>query len=281
VPTHSNSESISRHVEELVRGVDGRARAAVVWQRLSEAEPRLSFNAAERFHAASLVKVPAMVELFRRVGDGTLRLQDTHLVANCFESMADDRTFELSRDSDSECDLYDQIGSPVTLEVLCELMIASSSNLAANNLIRLLGAERIQLTMDCLGADGVRVVRCVEDYAAHAHGIDNVVTAEGLLTLFTAIGTGRAITATASTAMTTILARQRFRDGIPAGLPAATRVAHKTGTTSEVHHDAGLVFGPRPYALIVLTAGIADRGVSAGLIADIARAVHRFAEASV
>jgi len=270
-----------RQIEVLVRGVVGRARAAVAWQRLTDAEPRLSINSAERFHAASLVKVAAMVELFRRVSDGTLRFDDTVLVANRFDSMADGRTFGLSRDTDTERDLYDRIGSRVTLESLCELMITSSSNLAANSLIRLLRAERIQLTMNDLGAYGVRVVRCVEDHAAHAQGIDNVATADGLLTLFTAIGTGRAISASASTAMTNILARQQFTDGIPAGLPAGTRVAHKTGTTSEVHHDAGLVLSTRPYALVVLTAGIADRGVSAGLIADIARTVHCFAEADV
>jgi beta-lactamase class A len=281
VPPHSASDSVFQQIDESVRGVGGRARAAVAWQPLNDAHPRLSINAAERFHAASLVKVPAMVELFRRVSDGTLHLDDTLLVTNRFESVAADRMFELSPDTDTERDLYDRIGSHVTLELLCELMITRSSNLAANNLIRLLGAERIQLTMDELDVDGVRVVRCVEDDAAHAQGINNLVTAKGLLTLFTAIGTGRAINASASTAMTTILARQQFTDGIPSGLPAGTRVAHKTGTTSDVHHDGGLVLSARPYALVVLTAGIADRGVSAGLIADIARTVDRFAETSV
>jgi beta-lactamase class A len=55
--------------------------------------------------------------------------------------------------------------------------------------------------------------------------------------------------------MLEILLDQRFKGGIPAGLPDATRVAHKTGNISTVHHDAGIVFleGRQPYVLVVLS----------------------------
>jgi beta-lactamase class A len=39
--------------------------------------------------------------------------------------------------------------------------------------------------------------------------------------------------------MLQILLDQRFKGGIPAGLPRPARVAHKTGNISTVHHDAG------------------------------------------
>ena len=51
-----------------------------------------------------------------------------------------------------------------------------------------------------------------------------------------------------------ILERQEFNDGIPAGLPNGTRVAHKTGEITATWHDAALIYPPdgRPYTLAVL-----------------------------
>ena len=64
-------------------------------------------------------------------------------------------------------------------------------------------------------------------------------------------------------------------EGIPAGLPEGTRVAHKTGWITGVTHDAALVYPPgrKPYVLVVLTKGIPDRPVAQKLIADISRLV--------
>jgi len=70
-----------------------------------------------------------------------------------------------------------------------------------------------------------------------------------------------------------ILKRQKFNDGIPAGLPAGTAVAHKTGTITKIHHDAAILYGPRPYVLVVLVRGIQDQKVSAALMASISREV--------
>ena len=60
--------------------------------------------------------------------------------------------------------------------------------------------------------------------------------------------------------MVAILKRQNFNDAIPAGLPSGIVVAHKTGNITKIHHDAAIVFGPRPYVLVVLVRGLADEG---------------------
>ena len=88
-----------------------------------------------------------------------------------------------------------------------------------------------------------------------------------------AIADGAVVDQASSQAMVEILARQHFRDGLPAGLPAGVRVAHKTGEITKIHHDGGIVFAERPYVIVVLVRGIADRAVSARLIADISRAL--------
>jgi beta-lactamase class A len=74
--------------------------------------------------------------------------------------------------------------------------------------------------------------------------------------------------------MVEILKRQKFNDAIPAGLPPGTVVAHKTGDITRIHHDAAIVFGPRPYVLVLLVRGIEDQKKSAALMAEMSRVVY-------
>ena len=87
------------------------------------------------------------------------------------------------------------------------------------------------------------------------HGINNRVTADGLVGLLRLIAEERAFTPELSREMLDILHGQQFRSGIPAGLPREVRVAHKTGDISTVAHDAGVVYlpGRKPYVIAVLT----------------------------
>jgi beta-lactamase class A len=120
----------------------------------------------------------------------------------------------------------------------------------------------------------MRVLRSVEDQKAFDEGLNNTTDAASLLTLFWKLGRGEVVSLAASAEMVAILKRQRFDDAIPAGLPPGTVVAHKTGTMTRIHHDGGIVYGARPYALVVLVRGIDDRQTSARLIADITKAIH-------
>ena len=84
---------------------------------------------------------------------------------------------------------------------------------------------------------------------------------------------GQAVSRKADAEMVAILERQNFNDAIPSGVPDGMEVAHKTGNITKIHHDAAIVFGPRPYMLVVLVRGLDDEGHSAELIASISREV--------
>ena len=226
------------------------------------------------FHAASTMKVPVMIELFYQVKQGKLKLEDKIVVKNQFHSIVDGSPYSLSAADDSEGDLYKAEGQSRTLGELCELMITVSSNFATNLLIEKLGVETIRATVHALGADGVVVLRGVEDGKAFAKGLNNTTTARGLATLLEAIARGKAVDAARSRTMIAILARQKFNEGIPAGLPAGIAVAHKTGEITKIHHDAAIVFAKRPYVLVILVRGLADNKQSAALIKDISRELY-------
>jgi beta-lactamase class A len=226
------------------------------------------------FHAASTMKIPVLIELFRQVQQGKVKLDDKLMVKNEFHSIVDGLSYKLNAADDSEADLYQAEGQSRSLRELCELMITVSSNFATNLIIEKLGVENIRATVQGLGADGVRVLRGVEDGKAFEKGLNNTATARGLAILLEAIAKEKAVDAASSQEMIAVLTRQKFNEGIPAGLPPGISVAHKTGEITEIHHDAAIVFARRPYLLVILVRGLVDIKQSAALMADISRQIY-------
>jgi len=252
-------ESSGAEVSVAMRTLDGRSE--------------LLIDPDRKFHAASTMKVPIMIELFRQAEAGTLKLDEPLSIRNEFHSIVDGSVYQLSVGDDSDKDVYARIGKTMTLRELCEAMITVSSNFAANLLIERVGAENVRKTVARLGGDGMLVLRGVEDQKAFDKGMNNETTARALEVLLLAIAQGRAVSPNADAEMAAILKRQKFRDAIPAGVPDGVAVGHKTGTITKIHHDAAIVYGPRPYVLVVLVRGIQDQKVSGPLIASISRDV--------
>jgi beta-lactamase class A len=233
------------------------------------------FHADDTFHAASTMKIPVMIELFHQVKEGKLRLTDTIPIRNEFHSIVDGSTYKLDPTDDSETDLYRAEIQTRTLSEICELMITVSSNLATNLMIEKLGVENIRAEVKSLDAPGMHVLRGVEDQKAFDKGLNNTTTARGLQILLSAIADGKAVDANSSHQMIEILERQKFNEGIPAGLPSGTKVAHKTGELTKLHHDAAIVYARRPFVLVILVRGMPDIKDSAAVMADIAHILYQ------
>jgi beta-lactamase class A len=236
----------------------------------------LFLNADTSFHAASTMKVPVMIGLFRRASTGSFRMDQQLMIVNQFASIVDGSPYTLDPHSDSDTTLYQHIGARVRVDTLLRLMITRSSNLATNTLIALVGAADVNRTMRLLGAHRIQVVRGVEDGKAFDKGLINTTTARDLATILRAIEEGRAASTVATAEMREILLAQEFNEKIPAGLPPGIRIAHKTGEITAHSHDAAIVYPPgrRPYVLVVLTRGIQDGARSSKLIADISAIVY-------
>jgi beta-lactamase class A len=269
VLVHPAQDNLHARIQQLIAASGG--DVAVV---LSDGNAiLLAIDPEKEFHAASTMKVPVMIELFRQADAGRLSLDDALPVKNEFHSIVDGSVYQLSVGDDSDAEVYRAVGKTMTLRQLCEAMITVSSNFAANLLIERLGAKNIQRTVDELGAGGMHVLRGVEDQKAFDKGMNNTTTAAALTALLARITEGTAASKDSCREMTNILARQHFNDAIPAGLPPGTPVAHKTGNITGIHHDAAIVGGPHPYVLVVLVRGITDEKKSAALIASISREV--------
>jgi len=267
------ASTLETRVREIIAASG--AEVAVAFRTL-DGRSELLIDPDKPFHAASTMKLPVMIELFRQVHAGTVSLDDALPIRNEFHSIVDGSPFALSEGDDSDKDVHAAAGKTLTLRQLCEAMITVSSNFAANLLIERLGVENIRRTVTALGADGMQVLRGVEDQKAYDKGLNNTTTARGLMVLLDRTAHGTAVDAQSDTEMIAILKRQQFNTGIPAGVPAGTSVAHKTGNITRIHHDAGIVYGPSPYVLVVLVRGIDDLQKSAAVMADISKTVYGY-----
>jgi len=241
----------------------------------AETSLQWSYNADAVFHAASTMKLAVLLAVFRQFTRGEFTLDEPVHVRNKFLSIHDRKPYMLDINRDTEGEVYERLGRTMSVRQLAYHMITASSNLATNLLVDVVGVPVIRTALDELGIEGIKVLRGVEDHAAFEAGFNNEVTANGLLKLLRLIAEGNAYGEEASAQMREILLDQRFKSGIPAGLPQEARVAHKSGNISTVHHDAGIVYleGRKPYVLVILTQFASETGLTTA-VADVSRDIY-------
>ena len=238
----------------------------------------LLINERVMFHAASTMKTPVMIEVFRQAQEGRFSLDDSISVRNEFKSVVDGSLYELDPKDDSDDSMYKRIGGKASIRNLIHQMITVSSNLATNVLIGLVGAEKVTGTMRELGAHDIEVLRGVEDGKAFERGMNNRTNAYDLLLILEAIAEGRAVDPSSSEAMVDVLLAQKFGDVIPALLPPNVRVAHKTGNITGVEHDSGIVYLPdgRRYVLVLLSKDLTNVKEGKQALARVSKRIYDF-----
>ena len=269
-----SGEGLPEKIEALIRA-SGAETVAVAYYDL-DTRKELLINPDIDFHAASTMKVPVMMEIYRQAEARKLSLDQRIPVKNDFASIVDGSHYSLAPDGDSDQSLYTKVGQTETIRELIRLMITVSSNLATNILIERISPQRVMDLMRKIGANNTRVLRGVEDGKAFQKGLNNTTTARDLMIILRRIAERRAVSTKASDEMINVMFDQKFNDGIPAGLPQNARVSHKTGSITRINHDAAIVYpaARKPYVLVVLTRGIDDEKLAHKLIADISRVVY-------
>ena len=250
---------------------------AIAFSDLSSGD-ELFVNEHETFHAASTMKTPVLIELYKQVAEGKFSLSDSIEIKTEFKSIVDGSPYQLNAADDSEQELYKMVGQKATLSELAYKMIIVSSNLATNLIIEKVGAENVTQTMRSLGAQDMLVLRGVEDSKAFAKGLNNFTTAFDLMTIFKQMALGKTVNDQSSQAMIGILMDQTFSSIIPAKLPKDVKVAHKTGWINGQHHDSGIVFLPdgRKYVLVLLSKGFTDEKAATEMMATVSEMVYHY-----
>ncbi len=242
---------------------------------------RFARNASTPHYAASTMKLPLALAAMRKAVRGELDLSMPVPVHNRFTSVADGSTFSVDPAEDEDPGTWAALdhGTRTVLQ-LADHAIAHSGNLATNLLLELVGLDEVAKVLDNAGCSSETVVRRgIEDAKAREAGITNTVTAADLGLIMS--GVGRRDTALGGpmvcAPVEAMLARQRHRNQIPAGLPAGVPLANKTGEIPGVSHDVCLVrpLDRAPFVLSICTTTELKEEPAAALVASLAKDVWK------
>ena len=197
----------------------------------------VSFQEDLPLQAASVIKIPILIEAFTRLENGTLHKSDLFTVKK--------------EDKLPSCGAltYMHDGLEVTLEDLYTLMIILSDNTATNLLIKHLGMEQINETMQKLGCKQIKLNRLLFDSEKSALGIENYISAGDIAFLLEKMYLGELVSKEASAEMIRILKNQRLNGKIPFYIHGKADIAHKTGEDDGITHDVGIVYGKEPFII--------------------------------
>jgi beta-lactamase class A len=267
-------DRVSERLAQVERQARARALAVSVYD--TESGARLDYQADRWFHAASTIKVAILAGVYAAIHEGRWPPHARLHIRNRFFSAADGSLFRISAERDANAEVHAAIGKMMRIRELAHHMITTSSNLATNLLLDLVGVETVQGVLDHYKIDGIDFRRGVEDERAFAAGIINRTTASGLMSLLRLIEAERVFSPELSREMLDILHQQEFRNGIPARLPREVRVAHKTGDISTIAHDAGIVYpaSRKPYIIAILTEWDPDTSGRTATIATVSQEVY-------
>lgn len=216
-------------------------------------------NADRQFPAASIIKLPIMVEAFKQAEEGLLDLETKVELADTDKVGGSGVLRVMSQ------------GIKIPVVDLIRLMIVISDNTASNLLIDLLGIECVNRTMRELGLAGTVLRRKLMILPVPVQSV-NSVTPEDITSLLGRIAEGQVVSHRACEEMVKILKEQQYNDLIPALLPLSggkekslvgqipeVEIAHKTGSVSGVRHDAAIVYTHSTgYVVTILTSDLPD-----------------------
>ena len=204
---------------------------------------------------ASLYKVGVLVEAFRQIEAGLLRLDETL------------RLLPIDWAPGAGI-LQGRIGTQVTINDALRLMIGISDNTAAHAVVRRIGVDRVNANNQRLGLSNTRYY--IDDRP-------DTTTAADMARLLSLLATGRLAGVEATGQMLDLLQQVQPAAWLPRGVPSTIAVAHKSGQLDSVRNDAGIVFGPTGrYVVVVLTDNRPNAMKGENAIVQVARSVHAY-----
>jgi len=221
------------------------------------------YDAAASMPAASTIKIPVMVEVFRQLQAGRFDLNRRVTLRNADKDWG----------SGELCDA--PAGRSYPVSDLLAKMIDISDNTATNMLIRLVGRRSINSSMLELG---LRHTVLANDIRSEGYGIryDLRSSPQDLARLLSGMAHQRLVDEWSSAQMIAILSGQEHNTLIPEPLPTDLAIAHKTGTLHDTLNDVGIVYADNaPYVIAVMTTDLPTLSAGRRFIRGVSRLAYK------
>lgn len=242
------SEKTGRIKNELSKYLSGLEGHYGVYYYNLVTKESFGINECEEFTAASTIKVPINLYLYRKIKNGEVNpLGTLKYIRDDFEG----GTGIIQSQS---------FGKKYTIKQLSRLSITHSDNVATNMLLRYMGIKNVKNYMRDIGGAVVKDnknVSCPKDlglYMKHVYEFSKNNGDMGMELMDSLLNT-------------------KFNDRIPALLPSSIKVAHKIGTQVKTVNDVGIVFKDNPYIISIMSKEV-DENKAPGEIAKISKIVY-------
>ncbi|WNS75898.1 serine hydrolase [Bacillus sp. DTU_2020_1000418_1_SI_GHA_SEK_038] len=252
---------LKRQISELITHCDGRVGVVIETQ-----EGRIEVNGAERFSAASLIKIPILIEGFRQSDHGVLNLEE-YLPA-------------LPSNRVGGAGVLQALSEDLKLKIidLMVLMIIVSDNTATNLLINRLGKNKIKQCMKTLNLQNTELNRKMMDFEAMKNGLDNFTSANDMVTCLKVINQHSFLSKESSEKAFGILAKQQFKNKLSNRIDLEmVKVASKTGELPGIEHDCAILkHGSKTVYAAILIDQLSEQDDGRKTLAQIGNLLSRY-----
>lgn len=238
-------ERIEEGLEAIKEEVEGYGGVAGVYVRDIEGDYGYGIRPDEEFFSASVIKVPIMVAVFRKIDEGELSLSDTFPTEE--GDWAAGAGWMQWEDPGQAYSVYDYLW----------LMMTQSDNVATNALLRKVGGvDYVNEVADSLGAEDTAIVQKVTSERGAVPMLDNRTTTQDMAVILDKIASGEAASPESCEIMVDIMIGNYLESWLVDGIPedANVDIANKGGWLYKVYDEVGIVFHEgRPYAVAILS----------------------------
>lgn len=217
------------------------------------------------FPSLGIAKLVLMIEVFRQVEEGLIKLDDTYILEKKAPFAIPEYEYEATV---GVLDFLHK-GMELTIEDLVYLMMVISDNSAFNILLSIVGIDSVNDTMKKLGLTNTKIRCMLFEWDEVDPEKDNYHSVREIGSLLRRIYKKQIISTTASEQMLKILSYHQRRDILSAFSDKGISVAQQTGFDVTSLHTAAVVMTDNPFVLCMSTNKISAK-MAEGIMKDIA-----------
>jgi beta-lactamase class A len=198
----------------------------------------ISINGNKEFATASIIKLPVLCQLFRRVDQGLVSMGEEIKMTPYYRTGGSGKLQFRSE------------GSSFDINTLAKVMIQQSDNTATNMLLSTVGGvNEMNRSLRNWGFSQTHLKNWLPDLYG-----ENVSTPMDLATILYNIDNPEFLSLQSRARIVEIMSHVRNRNLIQKGLPEGVQFIHKTGDIGEMLGDAGIVMMPdgRKYIIVIM-----------------------------
>ena len=236
-------ERVEKALGEIREEVEGYPGVAGVYVRDLDGDYGYGVRPDEKFFSASIIKVPVMVAVYRKVDKGELSFsQQVEIKEEDWAAGAGWLQWE-------------KAGTKQTVGDLLLLMMTQSDNVATNALVRMVGgADHVNEVARSLGAENTLLYQKISSERGAVPALDNRTTPRDMAAMLQEIAEGEAASTKSCGYMIDLMHTNELDWWLDAGLPAGVDAANKAGWLYKVYGDVGIVHeGDRRYVVAILS----------------------------